>query len=116
MIGENIKRKLKERRMHVSELSKKTGIPASTLYSYTGNIGTPSAVAIKKIADALNTTTDELLKEPETIYPITDEFRGAPGADAMFVKDGFYDRMTPEDKKMLETFLRGLKARYDGGK
>lgn len=99
--------------MHVSELSKKTGIPASTLYSYTGNVGTPSAIALKKIADALNTTTDELLKEPEMLYPVTNELRGAPGADAMFAKAGFYDRMTSEDKKMLETFLQGLKARYD---
>jgi transcriptional regulator with XRE-family HTH domain len=112
MIGENIKRKLKERRMHVSELSKKTGIPASTLYSYTGNVGTPSAKAIKKIADALNTSTDELLKESEAAYPTTDELRGAPGASAMFVKDGFYDRMTPEDKKLLEKFLECLKDRY----
>jgi len=116
MIGDNIKQKLKERRMHVAELSQKTGIPASTLYSYTSNVGTPSAKAIKKIADALNTTADDLLKEPEPLYHTTDEFRRAPGAIAMFVKDGFYDRMPPEDKKMLETFLQGLKARYDGGK
>lgn len=49
--------------MHVAELSQRTGIPASTLYSYTSNVGMPSAKAIKKIADAFNTTTDALLKE-----------------------------------------------------
>jgi len=116
MIGENIRQKLKEKKVSTAELSRKAGIPVSTLYCYVNNTRMPSAGALKKIADSFNTTVDELLKEPQPLYPSTDEFRNAPGADAMFIKNGFYDRMTPEDKEMLESVLQNIKKRYVGGK
>lgn len=109
MIGENIKRKLKERGVSIAELSRRSGVPAPTLYTYTGNTRMPSARALKKIADGLNTTVDELLKEPEPVYPATDELRRNPSARFVFDKGDFYDSLNPAGKRMLEAFLRALK-------
>jgi transcriptional regulator with XRE-family HTH domain len=112
MIGENIKQKAKEKRITIAELSRKAKVPAPTLYTYTNNTRMPSAGNLKKIADALNATTDELLKEPEPVYPATAELRRNPTAGFVFNKDDFYDRLNPEGKKMLEAILQTLKQQY----
>lgn len=113
MIGENIRQKLKEKKVSTAELSRKAGIPVSTLYCYVNNTRMPSAGALKKIADALNTTVDELLKEPEPVYPATDELRRNPTAGFVFDKGDFYDKLNPEGKKLLEGILQMLKQGYE---
>lgn len=106
MIGENIKQKLKEKRMHVSELSQRVGIPASTIYSYLSNVRMPSADALKKIAEGLHTTADDLLKEPEPSYPNVEKIMSDPTARASFEKMMVKWSQLPEEaKKSVDEYI-----------
>ncbi len=59
--GENISELLKENRMTQRELAAKIGSTEMTVSRYARNERQPKAEVLSKIAQALNTTTDELL-------------------------------------------------------
>lgn len=78
-IRENISEKLKfySRGMTQKELSKKTGIPVSTLSGYFARRSTPNIGAIEKLSEALNVNKSDidprLVKSviPDNVIPIT---------------------------------------------
>jgi transcriptional regulator with XRE-family HTH domain len=57
-----IKEILKERRMTVSTLSKKAGIPRSYLYTLLNRNHNPTIKTLKKLADALDINIEDLFK------------------------------------------------------
>jgi transcriptional regulator with XRE-family HTH domain len=66
-LGERIKRKRENLKMHLSDLSKKVGISASALSQIENAKAFPSIVTLKTIAESLFTTVGELIGENETL-------------------------------------------------
>lgn len=58
-----IKEILKEKERSQRWLSRKTGIPVTTAHDYINNIRQPPADSLYLIAEALEVSTDALLKE-----------------------------------------------------
>lgn len=66
-LGERIKRRRENLKMHLSDLSKKVGISASALSQIENAKAFPSIVTLKTIAESLFTTVSELIGENETL-------------------------------------------------
>ena len=61
MIGENIKRLLKENGYTQKDLAKRTGLTESTISHYVNNQREPNLEALKRLALALGVSVDELI-------------------------------------------------------
>ncbi len=66
-VGENIKKRLDELGMNQKELSTLSRIGTSTINKIVSDKGNPTAEKIKKIAIALETSTDRLLFDEDEI-------------------------------------------------
>ncbi|MNO86574.1 helix-turn-helix protein [compost metagenome] len=64
-IEENVQKLIDERGWTLYRLSKESGVPMTTLYALKKKINGPTADTIVKLADALNTTTDLLIRGEE---------------------------------------------------
>jgi transcriptional regulator with XRE-family HTH domain len=66
-IGENIKKLMKERNVSAREVSRRTGIPQSSISDFLNSVKNPSSKVIIQLADFFDVTTDEILrgKKPE---------------------------------------------------
>lgn len=62
IIGDNVGFRLECQRMTQKTLSAATGIPYATISNCVRGLSVPSAANLKRIADALGVTTDELLE------------------------------------------------------
>lgn len=77
-ISANVKALLAERGMSQAELSRKTGDLEMTISQLVRGIQCPSAALLARVAEALDTTADDLLAEPEPKKP--DKHRRARSA------------------------------------
>lgn len=59
MLAENLKKILKEKDISVNELSKKTGVPKSTIMTWLAG-RTPDLIQLDKVTQYLNTSIDEI--------------------------------------------------------
>ncbi len=66
-LGEKIKFVRQNRKMSQGDLSKAADIYQKNISRYEQDTSVPSALALKKIADALKVTTDYLLSEGEEV-------------------------------------------------
>ena len=60
-LGDNIRKKLKEKNMTVNELTRKTGITERTLWSWIYRERNPKITTVLAVAYVLESTLDELL-------------------------------------------------------
>lgn len=75
-INERLFKVMNDKGISIRELSRRTGITASTISDWNTKHTNPTAEKIPVICDALGITTSYLLKgkdEPETDYVLTDE-------------------------------------------
>ena len=121
-IGNNIKKRREAIPMSVEELSRKTGITASTLYRYeNGEIKTMKTGILKTIALALRTTPADLMMENafavQTVAapPADISARGIPDIDAAIemlkplktqTDERNAERLTDDEKYLLDLFRR----------
>ena len=85
------------------ELARETGLPASSIAHFEGGGRKPSFDNLRKLANALNVTTDYLLGR-------VDSPNVAQAADPIY---RYGARLTRENRSLAEDFLRML-ARRDG--
>jgi len=97
-IGDKIKKRIKELNISYEQAAKRCGIKKATLYSYVSNRSIPTIINLKKIADGLNISIDELLKEDKDIEEILKD----PELKIMFEKVG---KLTPEARKSIIDFI-----------
>ena len=91
----------KLRAMSQVELAKATGLPASSIAHFEGGGRKPSFDNLRKLANALNVTTDYLLGR-------ADEPDVAQSADPLY---RYGARLTAEDRDLAEGFLQMLADR-----
>ena len=83
------------------ELAKASGLPASSIAHFEGGTRKPSFESLRKIAVALNVTTDYLLgraKEPNIVK----------SEDPMY---SYGARLTDSDRKLVKDFIDMLESR-----
>lgn len=97
-IGDKIKKRIEELGLSFEQAAKKCGIKKATLYSYAVNRSIPTIINLKKIAEGLNISIDELLKEEEDFEEIMKD----PELKIMFEKVG---QLTPEARKSILDFI-----------
>ena len=83
------------------ELAKATGLPPSSIAHFEGGGRKPSFDSLRKLANALNVTTDYLLGR-------VDEPGMAQSADPLY---RFGTRLTEKNRSLAEDFLRMLAER-----
>ena len=64
MIYENICKIAKEKNLSINQIEKETGLSAGSICKW-GKDVSPTIKSIKKVADTLGKTVDELIKEQE---------------------------------------------------
>lgn len=106
VISENLKHF--SRGITQKELSKRTGIPASTISGYFAKRSTPNAGALQKLADALNVNKSDIdpryksdSNHSTTVADLADD-------DVIFTYEG--KKIPPEDLEYMKRILRGGKA------
>ncbi|KZL94324.1 helix-turn-helix domain-containing protein [Clostridium magnum] len=89
MFGENIKRIRERKGLGVNELSRLSGVNASYISAMErGEKDNPTITTLKKLADVLNVTIDELIRSETTTYTLQD--------------NGIEDNLVREDAALYE--------------
>ena len=106
-LGDKIKTVRQLKKISQNELSELSGVMQKNISRYEQNSSIPSALTLKKIADALKVTTDYLLGDSEDDILIQDK--------ELLQKFKVIQEMTGETKSLVTTFLdliiRDFKAR-----
>jgi len=106
-LGDKIKTVRQLKKISQNELSELSGVMQKNISRYEQNSSIPSALTLKKIADALKVTTDYLLGDNEDDILIQDK--------ELLQKFKVIQEMTGETKNLVTTFLdliiRDFKAR-----
>ena len=96
-LGNKIKTVRQQKKMSQNELAELSGVMQKNISRYEQDTSVPSALALKKIADALEVTTDYLLGENEEDILIQDK--------DLLQKFKVIQGMTGETKNVVTTFL-----------
>lgn len=99
-VGERIKELRLQKRLTQTELGKLVGLTYIQIGRYETNKSNPSADVLNKLASALDTTTDFLMKGTE------DEAVAAQLTDKELLKQfKQVEQLSPEDKNLIKTFI-----------
>jgi len=96
-LGSKIKLVRQQKKMSQTELSELSGVMQKNISRYEQDTSVPSATALKKIAFALQVTTDYLLGENDEDVQIQDK--------DLFQTFQAIQNMTGETKEVVTTFL-----------
>jgi len=96
-LGDKIKTVRQLKKISQNELSELSGVMQKNISRYEQNSSIPSALTLKKIADALKVTTDYLLGDSEDDILIQDK--------ELLQKFKVIQEMTGETKNLVTTFL-----------
>lgn len=97
-IGEKIKKIREKRGLTQTELARRCGVPHATIWNIENGKRNPGFKVLPKIAEVLNVSIDELLKEEEDF----EELMKDPELKIMFEKVG---KLTPEARKSIIDFI-----------
>ena len=105
-IGENIKRIRKEKGLTQKELEKKLGISQAAIGQFENNDSNLKADTIKKIADALGVTEQEIFGFNDHVYAIHKAIEERQKLRDVIIEDdkGFLDKVLISDTKLLNDF------------
>lgn len=99
-VGERIKELRLQKKLTQTELAKLVGLTYIQIGRYETNKSNPSADVLNKLAAALDTTTDFLMKGTE------DEAVAAQLTDKELLKQfKQVEQLSPEDKNLIKTFI-----------
>jgi len=99
-VGERIKELRLQKKLTQTELGKLVGLTYIQIGRYETNKSNPSADVLNKLASALDTTTDFLMKGTE------DEAVAAQLTDKELLKQfKQVEQLSPEDKNLIKTFI-----------
>jgi transcriptional regulator with XRE-family HTH domain len=99
-VGERIKELRLQKKLTQTELAKLVGLTYIQIGRYETNKSNPSADVLRKLAAALDTTTDFLMKGTE------DEAVAAQLTDKELLKQfKQVEQLSPEDKNLIKTFI-----------
>ena len=103
-ISENLKHF--SRGLTQKELSKRTGIPASTISGYFAKRSTPNAGALQKLADALNVKKSDIdpRYKSDPNQPVT-KTADLSDDDVLFTYKG--KPLSDEDKELIKRLMNG---------
>lgn len=96
-LGNKIKSTRQQKKISQNELAELSGVMQKNISRYEQDTSIPSAVALKKIADALQVTTDFLLGENSEDIQIQDR--------ELLQKFQVIQQMTGDTKNVVNTFL-----------
>ena len=96
-LGNKIKTVRQQKKMSQNELAELSGVMQKNISRYEQDTSVPSALALKKIADALEVATDYLLAEKQEDILIQDK--------DLLQKFKVIQGMTGETKSVVTTFL-----------
>lgn len=98
MLASNLDRLLKSRRIGIRELSKGSGVPASTISKWISSNQEPKASALLRVAKFLGVSMESLLDDTPKQNPANDELYRAFDADFFQLFQGEF-RITVERKR-----------------
>jgi len=99
-VGERIKELRGQKKLTQTELGKLVGLTYIQIGRYETNKSNPSADVLHRLAAALDTTTDFLMKGTE------DEAVAAQLTDKELLKQfKQVEQLSPEDKNLIKTFI-----------
>ncbi len=105
-IGENIKRIRKERNLTQKELGEKLGISQAAIGQFESNHSNLKSDTIKKIAEALECTEQEIFGYNDHVYALHKAIEERNALQNVNIEDdwGFLDEILISDTKLLSDF------------
>lgn len=107
--GEKIFDLLAERKMTQVELSKRTGIPTSTINDWKKKKNTPAADKIVLVAKALGVSINEILQDDKEKV----DYRIVYSDDSLWDIIEIYDRSNNSQKDRIKKYLKGFSEKKD---
>lgn len=108
VVFDNIKHCAKERGMNLQEVAIKAGLSKNVIYQYGKGVN-PSLETLGEIAKVLNTTTENLLKDPSKPAKSTNTVKkqkvDIADDDVIMTFEG--KEIPPEDIELMRRLLRG---------
>ena len=106
MIADKIKERLKRMGLSVNAAAKRCGISQASLWAIVHRGANPSAKTLRGISQGLNIPIEELLQEPEPVYPNVEKIMKDPTARASFEKMLVkWSQLPPEAKKSVDDYI-----------